>query len=39
MLLGEQTAKRAGALAALLDRDFKLRAVKGDFAATVVAAE
>ena len=39
MLLGEQTAKRAGALATLLDRDFKLRAVKGDFAATVVAAE
>jgi exopolyphosphatase/guanosine-5'-triphosphate,3'-diphosphate pyrophosphatase len=39
MLLGEQTAKRAGALAALLDRDVKLRAVKGALSRKIEAAE
>lgn len=39
MLLGEQTAKRAGALATLLDREVKLRAVKGALARKIEAAE
>jgi exopolyphosphatase/guanosine-5'-triphosphate,3'-diphosphate pyrophosphatase len=39
MLLGEQTAKRTGVLADLLDRDPRLRPVKGAFARKVVAAE
>lgn len=39
MLLGEQTAKRATALATLLDREAKLRPVKGSFSRKVAAAE
>jgi exopolyphosphatase / guanosine-5'-triphosphate,3'-diphosphate pyrophosphatase len=39
MLLGEQTAKRTGALAALLDREPRLRPVKGTFDRKVAAAE